>query len=60
MKDLQALVSGVLAGSLLSTSDFLAIAVDLKSDDEGNYLPEIEVQGLNSGERVKITIEAVE
>lgn len=59
MTALQALTTGVIAGSL-SRQTVLTVSVQTQKDDDGNYLPEIVVQGLKSGERLLVSVTPVE
>jgi hypothetical protein len=59
MTDLQALIAGFIAGALAHAQGKpLLIDVAVSQDGEGNYLPEIEVRGQESGERLLVRIEA--
>jgi len=59
MNDLQMLVTGHIAGSLLR-ADHMSLEVELGRDAKGNYLPEILVMGIESGTQLKITVEVVD
>jgi hypothetical protein len=56
MNDLQALVTGAIAGALMCTEQLL-IDVRVPTDDQGNYLPEVEVVGRESGVRLRVRVE---
>jgi hypothetical protein len=60
MNQLQALVTGVVAGSLTNVHDLIVIDVEIQTDDEGNYLPELYVIGRNSGMKLRISVDVVE
>ncbi len=60
MNDLQALVTGMVAGSLSLVDDFIALDVELSTDDAGNYLPELYVTGRNSGTKLRISVDVIE
>jgi hypothetical protein len=55
MNDLQAVVTGMIVGALMSRH--LAIDVQPTFDDEGNYLPELVIVGRESGTRLRIRVE---
>jgi predicted HAD superfamily phosphohydrolase len=58
VKELQALVTGMIAGALMRQTD-VAIDVSVPADDEGNYLPEVHVRGRSSGEELVVKVDAV-
>lgn len=57
MGELQALVTGVVMGTLHS-QPYIAVDVEPVTDADG-FLPEVLVTGRNSGERLRIVIEAL-
>lgn len=56
MKELQALVTGALVGTMMG-QPHLAVDVEVETDDDGNYLPTFLVVGRNSGERLRVTVD---
>jgi hypothetical protein len=56
MTELQALVSGYIAGAL-ATAELFACDVEVPSDANGNYLPEILVRGRVTGERLRVRVD---
>lgn len=59
MTDLQALVTGAIAGAL-SRSDVLNVEVRVHRDARGNYLPYLDVIGNESGRTIRVHVEEVE
>lgn len=61
MSDLQALVTGSLAGALMKADAEgpLMIDVEVGVDDEGNYTNAILVTGRESREQLLVTVEVV-
>lgn len=60
MNELQALVTGMLMGALMAMQSHIALEVEALVDDEGNYLPEFNVVGKNTGTRLKVRVEVEE
>jgi hypothetical protein len=56
LTDLQALVAGAIYGALMRQEQLL-IEAEILHDDQGNYKPEVRVEGLVSGERLIVRIE---
>lgn len=60
MNSLQALVTGMIAGALSKEPQMAAIDVEVVTDQDGNYLPEVHVTGRESGTRLRVFVVAVE
>jgi len=58
-EDLQALVVGVLVGSLINTGGVLDIRVEMISDDDGDLQPAFLVTGNRSGTRLRVHVEII-
>lgn len=59
MNELQALVTGMLIGSLLHQRE-VDVVVEPHYDDDNNYLPEFGVIGQTSGTRLLVSVTVVE
>jgi hypothetical protein len=59
MDDLQALVTGMIAGSLMK-QEGVALDVEVAVDEDGNYEPELLVTGRNSRRRLLVTVAMIE
>ena len=57
MGELQALVTGVIAGGLMAQQE-ITVDVEVVTDEDG-YLPEVRVVGRNSGEQLLVRVEQV-
>ena len=56
----QALVTGAISGCLMK-QDFMTIEVEIGRDPEtGDYTNEITVTGLESGEKLRVTVDVAE
>jgi hypothetical protein len=58
--DLQALATGALIGAAMRFQEYgLLITIEeLHADEHGNALPSFVLRGVESGERVRVTVEA--
>ena len=58
MTDLQALAVGALLGWVMRAPDYgLRLRPEIERDEDGNYLPTFVIVGLDSGDRVRVTVE---
>jgi hypothetical protein len=59
MNSLQALVTGMIAGSLAGDDrdQLVDIDVEIAMDASGNYLPEVKVTGRQSGTVLRVSVE---
>lgn len=58
MTELQALVTGFIAGSLIRANDSpLKVSINIPQDKQGNFLPVIHVTGRVSGERLVVRVQ---
>jgi len=60
MNSLQALVTGMIAGSLTKPDQLVDIEVQILTDDKGDYLPEVAVVGRQSGTILRVSVEVVQ
>lgn len=56
MNSLQALVTGMIAGSLTKEPQLVDIEVEILADDKGKYLPEIVVTGRRSLTVLRVSV----
>lgn len=61
MGQLQALVTGAIAGSLMKANEDHGITIEVEPVmDEHGYLPQIKVRGLRSDEKLLVHVEEVD